>query len=68
MITKSLDEQKEAESRAVLPEKRVKADEKPARSENKITKGLLIASLALNILLLYLGLYKMIFESWIPFF
>lgn len=68
MITKILDERKEAESVAILPENRIQADEKPTRSGNKITRGLLIASLVLNILLLFLWLYKMIFEGWIPFF
>jgi hypothetical protein len=66
-ITKILDERKEAESVA-LPDHRIQADEKPARSSNKITRGLLIASLLLNILLLYLWLYKMIFEGWMLFF
>jgi len=68
MITKILDERKEAESLAALPDHRIQADEKSTRSDNKITRGLLIASLVLNILLLYLGLYKMIFEGWTPFF
>lgn len=68
MITKILDERKEAESAAALPENRAPVDEKPARSSNKIIRGLLIASLLLNILLLSLWLYKMIFEGWIPFF
>jgi len=68
MITKILDERKEAESLAVLPDHRIQVDEKSTRSDKKITRGLLIASLVLNILLLYLWLYKMIFESWIPFF
>jgi len=68
MITKILDERKEAESMAALPDHRIQADEKSPRSGNKITRGLLIASLVLNILLLYLGLYKMIFEGWTPFF
>jgi len=68
MITKILDERKEAESLAALQDHRIQVDEKSTRSGNKITRGLLIASLVLNILLLYLWLYKMIFESWIPFF
>ena len=68
MITKVLDERKEAESVAVLPENRIQADEKPARASNKIIRGLLIASLLLNILLLSFWLYKMIFEGWMPFF
>ena len=68
MITKILNERKEAESMAALPDHRIQADEKPTRSGNKITRGLLIASLVLNILLLYLWLYKMIFEGWMPFF
>jgi hypothetical protein len=68
MITKILDERKEEESVAILPENRTQVDEKSTRSGNKITRGLLIASLVLNILLLYLWLYKMIFEGWIPFF
>jgi len=68
MITKILDERKEAESLVALPDHRIQVDEKPARSGNKIIRGLLIASLTLNILLLFLWLYKMIFESWIPFF
>jgi hypothetical protein len=68
MITKILDERKEAESVAALPENRIQADEKPAKSSNKIIRGLLIASLLLNILLLSFWLYKMIFEGWMPFF
>jgi len=68
MITKILDERKEAESVVVLPESRIQVDEKSTRSGSKIIRGLLIASLVLNILLLYLGLYKMIFEGWTPFF
>jgi CHASE3 domain sensor protein len=68
MITKILDERKEAESVAVLPENRTQVDEKSTRSGNKITRGLLIASLLLNILLLSFWLYKMIFEGWMPFF
>ncbi len=68
MITRILDERKEAESVAVLPENRIQADEKPARSSNKIARGLLIVSLLLNILLLSFWLYKMIFEGWMPFF
>jgi len=62
MITKILDERKEAESVAALSENRIQAYEKPARSGNKIIRGLLIASLLLNILLLFFWLYKMIFE------
>jgi len=68
MITKILDERKEAESLAALAENRVQVDKKSTRSGNKVTRGLLIASLLLNILLLSLWLYKMIFEGWIPFF
>ena len=68
MITKILDERKEAESVAALSENRIQAYEKPARSGNKIIRGLLIASLLLNILLLFFWLYKMIFEGWMPFF
>jgi len=67
MITKILDERKEAESMAALADHRIKADEKSMRTNNKITKGLLIASLVLNILLLYLWIYKMIFQSGFPF-
>jgi hypothetical protein len=67
MITRILDERKEAESK-VLPENWIQVDEKSRKSGNKIIKGLLIASLLLNILLLSLWLYKMIFGSWIPFF
>ena len=68
MITKILDERKEAESVAALPGGQIQVDEKTVRSGNKITRGLLIASLLLNILLLYFWLYKMIFQGWIPFF
>jgi hypothetical protein len=67
-ITKILDERKEAESVAALPDHPIQVGEKPKRSGNKIIRGLLIASLLLNILLLYLWLYKMIFEGWMPFF
>lgn len=68
MITKILDERKVAESKVALPENWIQVDEKSRKSDNKIIKGLLIASLLLNILLLSLWLYKMIFGSWIPFF
>jgi post-segregation antitoxin (ccd killing protein) len=68
MITKILDERKEGESGAAFADPRIQAGEKSTRSDNKITRGLLIASLLLNILLLAIVLYKMIFESWIPFF
>jgi hypothetical protein len=68
MITKILDERKEAGTRVALSDSRIQVDEKSTKSNNKITKGLLIASLLLNILLLAFGLYKMIFGSWIPFF
>ena len=68
MITKILDERKEAESVAALSENRIQAYEKPTRSSNKIIRGLLIASLLLNILLLAVWLYKVIFEGWMPFF
>jgi hypothetical protein len=67
MITKILDERKEAESMAALADHRIQADEKSTRTNNKITKGLLIASLVLNILLLFLWIYKMIFQSGFPF-
>jgi len=67
-ITRILDERKEAESVAALPENRIQADEKPTRFGNKIIRGLLIASLLLNILLLVLFLYQMIFGSGVPFF
>jgi post-segregation antitoxin (ccd killing protein) len=68
MITKILDERKEAESAVAVADQWIQVDEKSTRSGNKITRGLLIASLVLNILLLYFLLYKMMFESWIPFF
>jgi post-segregation antitoxin (ccd killing protein) len=68
MITKILDERKEAESAVAVADQWIQVDEKSTRSGNKITRGLLIASLVLNILLLYFWLYKMIFEGWIPFF
>jgi hypothetical protein len=67
-ITKFLDELMETERPAALSENLIQVDEKSTRSDNKITKGLLIASLVLNILLLSLWLYKIIFEGWIPFF
>ncbi|HYA93637.1 MAG TPA: hypothetical protein VEK32_19265 [Thermodesulfobacteriota bacterium] len=68
MITKILDERKEAGTKAALSDSRIQIDEKSTKSNNKITKGLLIASLLLNILLLFFWLYKMIFGSWMPFF
>ncbi len=68
MITKILDGRKEAESLAALPDHRIQVDEKSTRSGNKIIRGLLIASLLLNILLLYFCLYGMVFQGWIPFF
>jgi hypothetical protein len=68
MITKILDERKEAQNVAAVPDHQVQVDEKSKRSGNKVTKGLLIASLLLNILLLYLWLYKMIFEGGMSFF
>jgi len=67
-VTKILDERRETESRAALTEGLIPVDGKAVKSGNKITRGLLVASLLLNILLLALLLYKMIFESWIPFF
>ena len=68
MITNILDERKEAESVTTLPERQIRIDEKSTRFGNKIIRGLLIASLLLNILLLFFWLYKMIFEGWMPFF
>ncbi len=68
MITKILDERKEAEAPATVPDHQIQAGEKPAPGAGKIIRGLLIASLILNILLLSLWLYKMVFESWISFF
>ena len=69
MITKILDERKEAGGVAVLPDHPVQVDEKPAPAAgSRVIRGLLIASLTLNILLLFLWLYKMIFEGWIPLF
>ncbi len=68
MITKILNERKEAESRATLADNTIPVDEKQTKSGNKIIKGLLIASLLLNILLLALFLYQMIFGSRISFF
>ena len=65
MITKILDERKEAES---IPDHRIPFDETMTRSDNKIIKGLLVASLALNILLLSLWLLRMIVGSGFPFF
>jgi hypothetical protein len=67
MITKILDERKEAEAAKALPDYPIQVDEKPKRSDNKIIRALLIASLVLNILLLALWLYKMISESGLPF-
>ncbi len=66
-ITKLLDERKEAESRAALADNTIPVDQKPAKSDSRATKGLLIASLFLNILLLALFLYQIIFGSGIPF-
>jgi hypothetical protein len=67
-ITRILDERKVAESEAALADPRIQVDEKSTKSDNKITKGLLIASLLLNILLLALFLYQTISGSWILFF
>jgi hypothetical protein len=67
MITKILDERKEAESIEVIPDHRIPFDETTTRSDNKIIKGLLVASLALNILLLSLWLFRMIVGSGFPF-
>ncbi len=67
-ITKILDERKEVESRAALADHPISADGKQMKSGSKIIKGLLVASLLLNILLLALFLYQMIFGSRIPFF
>ena len=66
-ITKLLDDRKEAESRAALADNTIPVDEKQAKS-GRTTKGLLIASLLLNVLLLALFLYETIFGSGIPFF
>jgi hypothetical protein len=71
MITKILDERKETETLAVLPDHPIQVLEKPAPAKpagSRVIRGLLIASLTLNILLLFLWLYKMIFESWTPIF
>ncbi len=67
-ITKILNEQKEAESRAALGDNTIAVDQKQTESGNKIMKGLLIASLLLNILLLGFFLYQMMFGSRISFF
>ncbi len=67
-ITKILDERKEAENRAAPADNTIPVDQKQTKSGNKITKGLLTASLLLNILLLALFLYQMIFGSRISFF
>ncbi len=67
-ITQILDERKAAESRGALADNTVPVDEKPAKSGSRATRGLLMASLLLNILLLALFLYQMIFRSWAPFF
>ncbi len=66
-ITKLLDERKEAESRAAFADNTIPFDQKPTKSDSRATKGLLIASLLLNILLLALFLYQIIFGSGIPF-
>ena len=68
IITKILDERKEAEGVAVRADQGIQVDEKTTKSGSKIIRGLLIASLMLNILLLYFCLYKMIFQGWMPFF
>ena len=68
MITKVLNERKEAESRAALADNTILVDEKPTKSDNRTTKGLLVASLLLNILLLALFLYQALFGSGTPFF
>jgi hypothetical protein len=67
-ITKILNEQKEAESRAALGDNKIAVDQKQTESGNKITKGLLIASLLLNILLLAFFLYQMMAGSRTSFF
>jgi hypothetical protein len=71
MIAKILDERKEAEALAAVPDRPTQVDEKPAPAKpagSRVIRGLLIASLTLNILLLFLWLYKMIFEYWTPIF
>jgi hypothetical protein len=67
-ITRILDERREAENGVALADQRIQVDENSTKSDSKITKGLLIASLLLNILLLALFLYQMIFGSGILFF
>jgi len=67
-ITKVLNERKEGESRAALADNTILVDEKPTKSDNRTTKGLLVASLLLNILLLALFLYQALFGSGTPFF
>ncbi|HVP80482.1 MAG TPA: hypothetical protein VMV04_21570 [Thermodesulfobacteriota bacterium] len=67
-ITQILDERREAENRSALADDTIPVDEKPTKSGNRATKGLLIASLFLNIMLLALFLYQMIFRTWMPFF
>ncbi len=67
-VTKALNEREEAETKAALADHPISADGKQVKSGSKIIKGLLVASLLLNILLLALFLYQMIFGSRIPFF
>jgi hypothetical protein len=67
-VTKLLDERKKAEDRAAFLNDTTTVNEIPAKSDSRSTKGLLIASLLLNILLLAFFLYQMLFGSRIPFF
>jgi len=71
MITKILDERKEAEAAAAAPaapENPIPVEERPAKPAGKAIKGLLVVSLILNILLLVLWIYKILSESGLPLF
>ncbi len=67
-ITKILNERKEAESGTALADNTNRVDDRQTKFHNKIIKGLLIASLFLNILLLAFFLYQTISGSRISFF
>jgi hypothetical protein len=68
MITKILDERKEAETVEALPEIQVPVEEKPTKPAGKAIRGLLIVSLVLNILFLAFWIYRILSESGLPFF
>ncbi len=67
-VTKILKDQKKAESGGMLADRTIPAEEKRGKSGTRIIKGLLVASLLLNLLLLAFFLYQMVVGPGISFF